>query len=104
MASLVSGVVSMVFAVPLASAMLFVMYVDQRVRGEGLTMHALARELGVPEGFAAGAAARVAAGAPAAPGPAQAPGRVAAAARRRVASIAILNEPSGAHGRVRPRS
>ena len=48
-ASLVSGVASMVFAVPLASTMLFVMYVDQRVRGEGLTVHALARELGVPD-------------------------------------------------------
>ena len=48
-AALVSGVVSMVFAVPLASTMLFVMYVDQRVRSEGLTVHSLAHQLGVPD-------------------------------------------------------
>ena len=59
--ALVSGVASMVFAVPVASSMLFVMYVDQRVRGEGLTMPALARELGV--------AGAVPESAPASPGP-----------------------------------
>jgi len=48
-AALISGLVSMAFAIPLASTMLFVMYVDQRVRGEGLTTHMLARELGEPD-------------------------------------------------------
>ena len=39
----------MAVAVPLATAMLFVMYVDQRVRQDGLTIGALARELGEPD-------------------------------------------------------
>jgi hypothetical protein len=49
LAALVSGIGSMAVALPLASAMLLAMYVDQRVRGEGLTIGALARELGEPQ-------------------------------------------------------
>ncbi len=45
-AALISGVASMALAVPLGTAMLFVMYVDQRVRQDGLTIGTLAVELG----------------------------------------------------------
>ncbi len=45
-AALISGVASMALAVPLGTVMLFVMYVDQRVRQDGLTIGTLAGELG----------------------------------------------------------
>jgi len=65
-AALISGIGSMAVALPLASAMLFAMFVDQRVRGEGLTIGALARELGEPHTDAEpDRAAPAAAGAPA---------------------------------------
>src|SRR5215213_1714136 len=54
-AALVSGVSSMAVALPVAAAMLFVLYVDQRVRAEGLTIGGLARELGDPDADAPGA-------------------------------------------------
>ena len=49
-AALASGVASMAVGVPLATGLLFVLYVDQRVRHEGATREALARELGEPGG------------------------------------------------------
>ena len=48
-AALISGVASMAVAVPLGTVMLVVMYVDQRVRQDGLTIETLARELGEPD-------------------------------------------------------
>jgi len=45
-AALAAGVASTAVAVPLATALLFVLYVDQRVRREGATREVLAREFG----------------------------------------------------------
>ena len=55
-AALISGVVSMALAVPLGTVMLFVMYVDQRVRQDGLTIGTLAGELGESDAQPAAAA------------------------------------------------
>ena len=70
-AALISGVASMAFAVPLGTVMLFVMYVDQRVRQDGLTIGALARRAR-RAGRAAGRGRAAAAGL--APPPAELPG------------------------------
>ena len=99
-AALVSGVASMAFAVPLATAMLFVMYVDQRVRSDGLTI-ARARRRARRAGCAAGRGRRRRRPGAAAGGASR---RVAAAARRPGNFDRILNEPSVAHAGVRSRS
>ena len=70
-AALISGVASMALAVPLGTVMLFVMYVDQRVRQDGLTIGTLAGELGEPDGRSR---TRRAAAGRLAPPPAELPG------------------------------